>query len=71
MINYIRMKKVDPKRPYHGMINAAHISAYKPYGKDDEMTEVILSNGHSFVSNETVAAFEIRLGYAIKHYIVE
>jgi hypothetical protein len=69
--NFIRMKKVDPNRPYHGIVNAAAIIAYKPYGEKDNMTEVILNNGHSFVSNETIPEFEERLGYAIKPYYID
>jgi hypothetical protein len=71
MINFIRMKKFNASSPYPGVISAASIDAYKPYGEKGDKTEVILRNGHSFVSNETVAAFEERLYHAIKPYIVE
>jgi hypothetical protein len=69
--NFIRMRPVDPNRPSHGAINAAHIVGYKPYGEKDNLTEVILINGHGFITNETVPEFEARLTFAIKPFYVD
>lgn len=63
--NFIRVRPIDPRSPYVAAVDIDHIVGYKTYNWDNAgttaTTEILLSNGQSFVTNETPQEFEQRL----------
>lgn len=74
--NFIRIRPVstnsiDSAPPSMGVVDVEHIIAYKRHGWENNLTEVILSNGHAFLSNETVEEFEKRLLKLVPTYHID
>lgn len=64
VLNLIRIKPTDPKQPYTAVVDVEHIIGWKTYAWSKDTaptTEILLSNGQGFVSNETPEQFEGRL----------
>jgi hypothetical protein len=69
--NFIRMKPVDPSKPVYVSVDVEHIIAIERHGWDDNMTEIILSDGHEYISNESVEEFEKRLSRLLPTYFID
>lgn len=69
--NFIHVKPMNTSKPSRGVIDVDAIVGWKIHNDDNTITEIILSNGHGFLSNEPVEEFEKRLAAIVPTWYVD